>query len=80
MRNRLDDFYDNDEFLELVEQYDNEYQDFYDLRNAIADEVHSIVYNSTDIGASIGTYCCEARSLINVYNYIIDRRKEQKDK
>lgn len=79
MRNRLDDYYDDDQFLELVDQYDNEYQDFRELRNAIADELHSIIYNSHGRASDLQSYCSEAQSLVNVFRYIIDRREEQKD-
>jgi uncharacterized protein YydD (DUF2326 family) len=79
MRNRLDEYYDDKQFLEIVNQYDNEYQDFRELRNAIADELHSIIYNSHGRASELNSYCSEARSLLNAFNYIIDRREEAKD-
>ena len=75
---RLDDYYDDESFLELVEEY-KQYDDFYELRDKITDEVASYVYNAKEIDD--GAYALsEAKSLINVFQYILDERRAEKYK
>jgi len=75
---RLDDYYDNESFLELVEEYE-QYDDFYDLRSKITDEVAMYVNSAQE--RDDGAYSLsEAKTLINVFQYILDQRREKKYK
>jgi len=69
---QLDDYYDNDSFLELVEEY-SDFSD-YDLKRKIADEVYGYVHEVHGNPASMLTSLSEAKTLINVMQYIINNR------
>jgi len=69
---QLDDYYDNDSFLELVEEY-SDFSD-YDLKRKIADEVYGYVHEVRGNPASMLTSLSEAKSLLNVMQYIINNR------
>jgi hypothetical protein len=77
---RLDDYYSNDAFLALVEEFDNEHYYIEDLVNAIEQEISSYImssrYNSYDIHEKMSCLS-EAQTHINALRYILRKREEE---
>jgi hypothetical protein len=74
MRNiQLDDYYDNDSFLELVE----EYSDLSDreLKHKIAEDVYGYIYEAHGKASDMLINLSEARTRINAMQYIINNRE-----
>lgn len=74
-----DDYYDDKRFLQYADQYSQDYDNNRDLRNAIADEVHSLLYNSHGDSNDVSRDCSEAISLIRIYTFIVERREAEQD-
>lgn len=74
IKHSYDDYYDDQSFLELVQEY-QEYTNIQELRRAIASEVSMWI---NEVHESSGAYMNlgEARTLINVMQYIIDHRND----
>jgi len=72
-----DDYRDNDSFLELVDKYKSENDnDFEEIQNAIATDVRSWLREAHGDKYDVAMYLSEAKSLINVLQYINDERDE----
>ena len=71
-KNTLDGYYDDVDFLELVEEYKDLSER--ELRHKIAEEVHGWIVEASDACyMSLG----EAQTRINVFKYIIDQREQE---
>jgi hypothetical protein len=72
-----DEYYDDDSFLELVEKYRNEHDnDFDSIKIAIMRKVSDWIYNSHGDKYDVMSYLSEAKTLVNVLQYINDERDE----
>lgn len=78
MKNHAYDEYFNDEdFLELVKKYQDEHDnDFDEIKVAIMNDVSSWLYNAHGDSYDVMSYLSEAKSLVNVLQYINDNRSE----
>ena len=71
-KNTLDGYYDDVDFLELVEEYKDLSER--ELRHKIAEEVYGWISEAGDACyMSLG----EAQTRINVFKYIIDQREAE---
>ena len=74
---RLDDYYSDDRFLELVQEFEDEHDDIDDLVNAIDNEISQIVmscaYDCYDL-ISKEMKLSEAETHINALRYILRKR------
>ena len=67
------DYLDNEQFLEVVDQYTEKYgNDFEQIKDKITDEVSSHLYNAHGDSYDINDYLAQAKSLIDVLRYIND--------
>jgi len=75
-----DEYLSDDSFLELVEKYRNEHDnDFESIKLAIMNDASSWIYNSHGDSYDVMMYLSEAKSLINVLQYINDERSKDED-
>lgn len=72
--NKLDSYYDDVDFLELVEEYKDLSER--ELRHEIAKDVYGWISEASDACyMSLG----EAQTRINVFKYIIEQREKEND-
>jgi hypothetical protein len=79
-KHRLDDYYSDDRFLELVQEFENEHDDLEDLVNAVDNEISQIVmscaYDCYDL-IDKESKLSEATTHINALRYIINKRHKK---
>lgn len=71
------DYIGNEQFLETVEQYTNDYDNFDDIKDAIRREVSSLIHNAHGDHYDINDYISQAKSLLDVLVHINDTINEE---
>lgn len=71
------EYRNDDEFLRIVEKYVNEYDHFDDIKEAIRNKVDDWIYNSHGSKYDEMMYFSEAKSLLNVLEFINNHRDEE---
>ena len=79
MRNHsYSDYLDNEQFLEVVDQYTTKYDnDFEAIKNKIGREVSSHIHNAHGDQYDINDYIAQAVSLLDVLRHINDTINEE---
>lgn len=73
-----DEYLTDQDFLKLVQKYQDENDnDFREIKIAIMNDVSSWIYNAHGDRYDAMTYFSEAKSLVNVLQYINDMRSEE---
>jgi hypothetical protein len=75
MRNHsYSDYLDNEQFLEVVDQYTEKYgNDFHKIKKVISDEVSAQIYNAHGDTYDINDCIAQAKSLLDVLRHINDK-------
>jgi len=64
------DYLDNEQFLKAVKKYMSKFADFDSIKDAIGDEVNTLIFSSHGDSNEVNTYLAKAKSLIEVLQYI----------